>query len=109
MAGTLCPTRLKAKEYLMNTRTPDERLGLIEGRLDEVAGQVAAVIAYLAHVHGAESVHARELKATLDSMSPPRIAPSTPQSPLDVANRTAHEIAQIAHNLAEIRRADPKA
>ena len=50
----------------MNTRTPDERLGLIESRLDEVAGQVAAVIAYLAHVHGAESVHARELKTTLD-------------------------------------------
>ncbi|GJD92939.1 hypothetical protein [Methylobacterium iners] len=84
-------------------RSPEETLEAIAARLDEVAGQTAALIAYVAHLPGADVVQPRDLRSTLASMAPPRLSREAPESPFDVATRTANQIAEMARQFAALR------
>ncbi len=86
-------------------RSPEEAIEAIAARLDEVAGQTAALIAYVAHIPGADAVHPRDLRSTLASMAPPRLSREAPESPFDIATRTAGQIAEIARQIAALRSA----
>lgn len=77
----------------------------VTARLDELSGQVAALVAYVAHIPGAETVSPRDLRGTLGSLAPARSSRSAPESPFDVAMRTAEKIAELARHLAALRSA----
>jgi hypothetical protein len=77
----------------------------IAAKLEHLSGQVAALIAYVAHIPGADQVSAKDLRAHIVVISPPRQSRAAPLSRFDAAMHTVGRISELARQIAELREA----
>ena len=87
----------------MTVRPPPEQIEALAAQADRAAGQIAALIAYVAHLPGAESVRPRDLRGLIGSLAPQRVLQESPETPFDAAVRTVDKISEMARQLAALR------
>lgn len=84
---------------------PNALMATMAQAIDHLGGQVAAIMAYVAQLPGADSIDTKSAKALAQQLAPNRIGPLGKPSPADRAEQAVDRIQSMAHQLATIQRA----